>query len=128
MYLVPVHGLGGIVFEPKDEENISPARRWLDITRQHGRRALKSVHMRHWHCKTKALNMAQQVRCTNGLMCEQGQDFTWLFNVGQAERGGDPGDRVEGEGEEDGDSKLAKHADQLVKSQIQDFNFHTHAG
>ena len=72
--------------------------------------------------------MAQQVRCTNGLMCEQGQDFTWLFNVGQAERGGDLGDRVEGEGEEDGDSKLAKHADQLVKSQIQDFNFHTHAG
>ena len=72
--------------------------------------------------------MAQQVRCTNGLMCEQGQDFTWLFNVGQAERGGDPGDRDEGEGEEDGDSKLTKqHADQLVESRVQDFNCHTHA-
>ena len=60
-------------------------------------------------------------------MCQQGQDFTWLFNVGQAECGGDFGDRVEGEGEEDGDSKLTKHADELVESQVQDFNCHTHA-
>ena len=55
------------------------------------------------------------------------KELTWLFSVGQAELRGDPGDRVEGEGEEDGDSKLTKHADELVESQVQDFNCHTHA-
>ena len=33
------------------------------------------------------------------------QKFTWFFNVSEAECGGDSGDRVKGEGEEDGDSK-----------------------
>ena len=35
--------------------------------------------------------------------------FTWFFSVGEAERGGDPGDRVEGDGEEEEDSKATKH-------------------
>ena len=36
--------------------------------------------------------------------------WTWFLSVGKAEGGGDPGDGVEGDGEESGDSKLTKHA------------------
>ena len=52
--------------------------------------------------------MAQQAHRCCGLV----KIFTWLLSVGEAEGGGDPGDRVKGKGEQDEESRLpTKHAD-----------------